>query len=141
MIKKLFDSLPELEEVSFDIYSTYHLQEILGIISSCQKLRLLKLNVRWFPWRHSEDNVECNENFQAAIKIICETFPIESEVNLKQIWFDEEHNEIGSCTPVTKLEGKLPNLNHFAFLPFNHEGLEEPDDILGLMNLPDLFMQ
>ena len=85
--------------------------------------------------------MEGNENFQAAFKIICDTFPIEAEVHLKQIWFDKEFEEIGSCTPITKMKGKLPKLNEFAFLPFNHETLEEPDDILSLMDLPELFMQ
>jgi len=141
VIKRLFDSLPELEVVAITIHSTYHLQEILGIISCCQKLRLLELNVNWYTWKSSEDNVECNENFQEAFKIICDTFPIEAEVHLKQVWFDEENNENGSCTPITKMKGKLPKLNEFAFLPFNHETLEEPDDILSLMDLPELFMQ
>jgi len=141
VIKRLFDSLPELEAVSFTTYSAYHLQEIFGIIGCCQKLRLLELQVLWYPWRYCEDIVECNENFQAAIKTICDTFPIEAEVHLEQIWYDKEFEEIGSCIPITKMKGKLPKLNEFAFLPFNHEAFEEPDDILSLMDLPELFMQ
>ena len=143
-MKRLFESMPNVEEVRCDIKSSYYISELLELVSNFSKLRLLELRVShytWRTWKTNEDNGN-PESFHTAFEIINTKFPLSCEVYLKQIWSDDSNEEIGSYEMITKEVGNLPVMNHYAFLPFIQNTLDqEPDDILAFMDLPALFME
>jgi len=140
--KRLFESMPNVVAVRCDIKSSYHIVELLELVSDFSKLCLLELTVSHYTWRSTNEGNGNPESFHKAFEIINTKFPLSCEVFLKQIWFDDRNEEIGSYDMITKEVGNLPVMNHYAFLPFIQDTLDqEPDDILAFMDLPALFME
>ena len=99
------------------------------------------MTVSHYTWRSLEENGN-TESFHTAFEIINTKFPLSCRVYWQQIWFDDDNEEIGSFDVITKEVGNLPVMNHYAFLPFIQDTLDqEPDDILAFMDLPALFME
>jgi hypothetical protein len=136
--------MPNVEEIECDIKTSNHISEFLMLVSNFSKLHLLELTVNhytWRTWKTNEDNGN-PESFQTAFEIINTKFPLSCEVYLKQIWNDDSNGVIGSYDMITKEVGNLPVMNHYAFLPFIQDTLDqEPDDILAFMDLPAFFME
>ena len=100
------------------------------------------MTVSHYTWRSTKEENGNPESFQTAFEIINTKFPLSCRVYWQQIWFDDDNEEIGSFDVITKEVGNLPVMNHYAFLPFIQDTLDqEPDDILAFMDLPALFME
>jgi hypothetical protein len=140
--KRLFESMPNVVEVRCDIKTSYHIVELLELISNFSKLCFLELIVSHYNWRSPIEENGNTESFHTAFEIINTKFPLCCRVYWKQIWFDDDNEEIGSFDVITKEVGNLPVMNHYAFLPFIQDTLDqEPDDILAFMDLPAFFME
>ena len=141
-LKRLFESVPNVVEVRCDIKTSFHISELLELVSNFIELRSLELIVSHFTYRSTEEENGNNECFHTAFKIVNTKFPLSCQVYLKQIWYDDNYDESGSCDVITKEVGKLAVMNHYAFLPFIQGTLDqETDDILAFMDLPALFME
>jgi len=140
--KRLFESMPNVVAVRCGIKSSYHIVELLELVSNFSKLCFLELTVSHHTWRSTKEENGNPESFHKAFEIINTKFPLSCEVYLKKIWFGDRNEEIGSYDMITKEVGNLPVMNHYAFLPFIQDTLDqEPDDILAFMDLPALFME
>jgi len=140
--KRLFESMPNVMELRCDNLTSYHIVELLELASNFSKLCFLELTVSHLTWRSKTEENGNTESFHTAFEIINTKFPLSCEVYLKQIWFDDNQEEIGSYDMITKEVGNLPVMNHYAFLPFIQDTLDQdPDDILAFMDLPALFME
>jgi len=140
--KRLFESMPNIVELRCDNLTSYHIVELLELASNFSNLCFLDLTVSHLTWRSKTEENGNTESFHTAFEIINTKFPLSCEVYLKQIWFDDNSEEIGSYDMITKEVGNLPVMNHYAFLPFIQDTLDqEPDDILAFMDLPALFME
>merc|ERR1740129_1331642 len=141
-LKRLFESVPNVAEFRCDIKTSFHISELLELVSNFIELRSLELIVSHCPYRSAMEENGNNENFHRAFEIINTKFPLSCQVYLTQIWYNDFYDEIGSCDVITKKVGNLPVMNHYAFLPFIQDTLDqEPDDILVFMDLPALFME
>jgi len=140
--KRLFESMPNVVELRCDNLTSYHIVELLELASNFSNLCFLDLTVSHLTWRSKTEENGNTESFHTAFEIINTKFPLSCEVYLKQIWFDDNQEEIGSYDMITKEVGNLPVMNHYAFLPFIQDTLDQdPDDILAFMDLPALFME
>ena len=140
--KRLFESMPNVVELRCDNLTSYHIVELLELASNFSNLCFLDLTVSHLTWRSKTEENGNTESFHTAFEIINTKFPLSCRVYWKQIWFDDFNEEIGSFDVITKEVGTQPVMNHYAFLPFIQDTLDqEPDDLLAFMDLPALFME
>jgi len=141
--RRIFDSIPNVTEVRYDAKISYYLPELLELLTNFGELSFLEIIISHYPWRSELEEVRNADTFHRAMTILSEQFSLKTEVILKQIWFDENFEEIESCTVITKKPGSLPEMNPYAFMPFIQDTLDqEPNESLTFLDgLPYLFME